>query len=309
MAIRIQKIFSKNKMTQVSLIIILTICLGLAGCGKKGEAQIMESGTSLTDEGAISLTAAEEEYLTLASDVDALIQKKSMLFTLSANAGILMPSVEEEAKPLSAEECMGRTLKEESSDENAAYVIENMHTFWSVYDNLKGNADIASIPKDNLDSKIQELKNRKIALENEVSELEKEFRVPVQYGFSTSWDEADSDELDSEDVEAGDDQKADGGNSKLAEKRSSSGWSKLKVNSLDAAEGYTALCLEVIDSNYPGLSAGDIIYVGGDEFDPCVDNFAPLLFGSYVDQGTPFEAILDQHTCGSGNYRIKEFLQ
>lgn len=160
---------------------IIATCLGLGGCGKKEVApeatQEMENTVqeeAVNDKLEEELTPEQEEYLKLATEIDVLQQKKTMILSYYNNPELVMP-IEQSSELMSAEERLGNTLKEDSSGEEV-YTIKNMRDFWLIYNNLKGSANSDEIPNDQLDQAIQELKTQKSDLEEEVVVMEDELR-------------------------------------------------------------------------------------------------------------------------------------
>lgn len=178
-----ERISMKNRKLLL-LTFIMTACLCFSGCGNKEESPNAEQTVENTvqedietTEAGEELTSEQEEYLKLVTEIDVLQQKKTMILSYYNNPELVMP-IEQGAELMSAEERLGQTLKEDEEDttEEDAYIIKNMHSFWTIYDNIKGSANPNEIPDENLDQMIQDLKTQKSELETEVSELEDELR-------------------------------------------------------------------------------------------------------------------------------------
>lgn len=171
---------SNRKLILVTLII--ATCLGLSGCGKKEEvaeaaqeAEVIVQEDVTEDMNQEVLTPEQEEYLELVAEIDVLQQKKSMILSYYNNPEVVMP-IEQNSKLMSAQERLSRNPEEDGETKDDAHVIQNMRTFWVIYDNLKGSANPDEIPDENLDQVIQELKTQKSDLETEVSALEEGLR-------------------------------------------------------------------------------------------------------------------------------------
>lgn len=160
----------KNKLFFV-LILQLIISVCLVACGNDTSDEVVEEISTQSE-----LTDSQQDYLDLAKEVDVLRQKEAMLLSLRGNPDYFS-SVNNKSKFMTATELMGMDKVEEDEEADSTYMIDNIRSFWVIYDSLQGYADESLITSDDLEQIIDGLKNEKAELEKELSGLEEEIRA------------------------------------------------------------------------------------------------------------------------------------